>query len=354
MNDSQPTQVKISQIKYSGEYRGSQADLKLLADSMKKLGQLQEIVLKPDYRVVIGRRRLAAAKSLGWTTIRVHISPTLETDLQYLAAERDENTCRLNYTRKEALEKARELELLEDPQAAARKAAAQAKKGQKVGAGNLPAPEGKGRVRDKIGEAVGMSGRTLEKAQAVIDAAQADPDRYVDLATKVSTDDHPIDPVHQEFRDRQEIYAAADKDKRFAAIADRLTATHDTEKAKAEYERLRDEQSKDKVGQPIPKRLYKVFNVRWQDECAEALDYILQNQLKAVVKAVGKNSDCEWMSALMLRTIEDVMSTLKIVRDELSSISPYAVCTPCGGGGCKACRNSGWLTKEACQESKAC
>lgn len=204
--------IPIASIKRDNKVvRGTDAELKVLMDSLADVGQLQDIVLNSRNELIAGRRRVAAAVKLGWKHIRAFIAPDFDEAITALKAERDENCpgCRVQLTRQEQLELARRLEELENPEAAKRKAATQAKKGEgKVGNGKADGEHG--RTRDKIGEAVGMSGRTLEKAQAVIDAAQQYPERYKDLAEKVTTDGEPIDPIYQEFRDRQAEYEYAD------------------------------------------------------------------------------------------------------------------------------------------------
>lgn len=73
-------------------------DVTALAESMgnPNVGQLQAIVLLPDGRLVIGNHRVAAAKMLGWTTIRATIKELDELDAEL--AEIDENLRRSELT----------------------------------------------------------------------------------------------------------------------------------------------------------------------------------------------------------------------------------------------------------------
>ena len=48
-------------------------DLVALAQSIEDVGLLHPIVITPDYRLIAGRRRLEAYKTLGWTEIPVHV-----------------------------------------------------------------------------------------------------------------------------------------------------------------------------------------------------------------------------------------------------------------------------------------
>lgn len=86
--------------------------------------------------------------------------------MKRLSAERDENTCRKPFTPSEAVEIGKRLEALLKPEAEAREKAGV--KPTEPPSGNLP--EGK-QVRDQVAEAVGMSGRTYDKAKAVVEAA---------------------------------------------------------------------------------------------------------------------------------------------------------------------------------------
>jgi ParB family chromosome partitioning protein len=59
-------------------------DIDALAASMKELGLLHPIVVRPDGVLVAGERRLRAAKLLGWETI-----PVAEAELEKAAAAAD-------------------------------------------------------------------------------------------------------------------------------------------------------------------------------------------------------------------------------------------------------------------------
>lgn len=336
--------IPISQIKSDGHYRGSESELSTLMDSMRSLEQLQEIVVNSRYELIAGRRRLAAAKKLGWKSLRAFVNPSFDDAIKALRAERDENCpgCRVPLTRQEQLELARRLEELENPEAAKRKAASQAKKGEgKVGQRTNGE---KGQTRDKIGEAVGMSGRTLEKAQAIIDAGQQEPDRYLDLAELVSQDGQPIDPVYQEFRQRQEIFEAADKDKLFEPVAKYIVNHHDTEGAYKDYEELRDRQGKDRTGRLLPKSLVKVFNDPWIRECVAVIDVALK-ELKEVNRTIGKHRDWKHLPIGVTSAVDEAVPYLELARDGLTEAIPHSVCTHCDGDGCKGCKMAGWVPK---------
>ena len=51
--------------------------------------------------------------------------------------------------------------------------------GDHSGCGNLPQPD-QGKTRDKVAAAVGVSGRTYEKAKQVVEAARAEPETFAE------------------------------------------------------------------------------------------------------------------------------------------------------------------------------
>lgn len=83
----------------------------------------------------------------------------------HLIAERDENSCRKDFTKSEAVALGKRLEELERPKAKQRKRAGQ---NQHTEPGDKFTPPSKGKTRDKVGAAVGMSAVTYERAKAVV------------------------------------------------------------------------------------------------------------------------------------------------------------------------------------------
>ena len=115
---------------------------------------------------------------LSQTDGRASILRNRRRSVSLLLAERDENTCRKSFTPNEAVTLGKALEELETPAAKARREASQAKEGNKLasksesenGAVKITEPfQRKGDVRDVIGQAVGMSGPTYQRAKAVVE-----------------------------------------------------------------------------------------------------------------------------------------------------------------------------------------
>lgn len=170
------TKINIHNIFVEGRHRKDLGDIESLADSIERSGLLHPIVVTEQHQLIAGERRLAAYKYLhersgnGYEMIPAHIVNNLTDALSLLIAERDENTCRKDFAPSEAVAIGKQLKEIE---------AVEADKRKKSGvnqytepSGKLP-PGSKGKTRDKVGEAVGMSGKTFEKAEKVIEYAQA-------------------------------------------------------------------------------------------------------------------------------------------------------------------------------------
>lgn len=182
-----------------------------LANSIRDRGLLQPIVVRPDgnsYALVAGGRRMEAMRSLGRVEIDANVAESLADELEALLAEGEENTEREAFTPTEAVEHAERIRAVEEERAAerrrdaARRAAAESAKVRSstpdenvtplfVQPGSIPEPSGNfpegsraqppGRTaqekaaaetRNRVAKATGMSGRTLEKARHVVEAAR--------------------------------------------------------------------------------------------------------------------------------------------------------------------------------------
>ena len=164
----------IDEIAVGPRHRRELGDIEGLAASMGNLDMLEPIVVRPDdrgqYQLVCGARRLAAAKQLGQTKVSVIVRNL--TEAEALKAEFAENVFRKDFTLSEAVAIKRELEPIE-------RAAAKERQGGRTDKhpGKLPASS-TGRAADKAAKATGMARRTLEKAEAIVDAAEAEPEKF--------------------------------------------------------------------------------------------------------------------------------------------------------------------------------
>src|SRR5262249_18339912 len=153
----------------------------------------QPIVVTADCRLLAGYRRLEACRRLGWTDVPVRI-----VDLDdLLRAECDENVVRKDFTPSEAVAVARALEASERE----RTEANQGTRTDRLG-GKLP-PSSAGKTRDRVATRVGMSGRTLEKARAVVDAAERQPSRYQSLVEEMDRTGK-VDAAYRRLKEAEE------------------------------------------------------------------------------------------------------------------------------------------------------
>ncbi|MEP9383373.1 ParB N-terminal domain-containing protein [Nocardioides cheoyonin] len=141
---------KIDSITIGVRHRQDLGDLAALAASMDTLGMLQPITITPDGLLVCGRRRLEAARHLGWPTIKVWVRSGISGELTYLLAQQHENSMRKPLSPLEAESLFREIQNLQREEARLRQEATRfgAPEAEDApGAGGPPAPRGEGDTR---------------------------------------------------------------------------------------------------------------------------------------------------------------------------------------------------------------
>jgi hypothetical protein len=188
-----------------------------LATSIGARGLLHPPVVRRDgdaWVLVAGLRRLAALRQLGWDKMLVTVAVALTDERAALHAEGEENTCREPFTPSEAVRHAERITAVEQRLAKERQQEGQ-EKGRAVQHGkvdgadsaqtNTPAHERKSRAR--TAKAVGMSHATLAKARDVVEAAEAEPERYGDLPARMDTTGK-VEPAWQELNRRQVTHSA--------------------------------------------------------------------------------------------------------------------------------------------------
>jgi N6-adenosine-specific RNA methylase IME4/ParB-like chromosome segregation protein Spo0J len=169
--------MPIADIRVGERHRKDMGNLDELAAQLAKDGLHQAIGVTPDGTLIWGERRLRAAKLLGWTHIEAKT-----VDIEPIHGEYAENTFRKDYTLSEAVAIKRALEPLEKAAAKERQLVGRGEgdsggRGKKKPMGNLPQGFG-GRAADKAARVTGKARRTLEKAEAVVTAAEAEPERF--------------------------------------------------------------------------------------------------------------------------------------------------------------------------------
>lgn len=169
-------ELRIDSIAVGIRHRREMGDIGTLAGSISEIGLLHPVVVRPDGTLIAGERRLAACRSLGWSKV-----PATVVDIASIArGELAENTQRKDFLLSEAVAIKRAVEEEERRLAKER----QAKAGPAVGRGAKKngsaklAPAVKGKTRDKVATTAGKARTSLSKADAIISAAEAEPERF--------------------------------------------------------------------------------------------------------------------------------------------------------------------------------
>jgi ParB-like chromosome segregation protein Spo0J len=174
--------VSTDAIRVEGRCRKDLGDIGALASSIADVGLLHPVVVTADMALVAGERRLSAVRQLGWAEVPVTVTDSLPDAAALLRAERDENTARKELAPTEAVALGERLAALLRPQAEARARTRTDLMSDDCKATFLPET---GQTRDAVGDAVGMSGRTWQKAQAVVKAAEEHPEKFAPLAEQM-------------------------------------------------------------------------------------------------------------------------------------------------------------------------
>ena len=106
--------VPIEDIKVKKRLRKEPGDINTLADSLKRFGQINPIVITKRNVLIAGERRLEAARSLGWRTINAVVAD-ISDELTMVEYELEENVQRRDFTKEEVKEAARKIHRLQNP-----------------------------------------------------------------------------------------------------------------------------------------------------------------------------------------------------------------------------------------------
>ena len=183
----------IASVKVGKRFRRELGSLDSLMASIEAVGLLHPIVIVKDGSLVAGARRLEACRRLGWSEI-----PTVSVNGADLkTAERDKNQERLNLTPSEVVAVAdyfRPAVEQEHPHGGDRKSR---------GKVSTLTPA---KVRDRLGAIAGVSGKTLEKATAVVRAAEKAPKKHRDLVERMDATGK-VDAAYKDLARRQKAEA---------------------------------------------------------------------------------------------------------------------------------------------------
>jgi ParB-like chromosome segregation protein Spo0J len=195
--------MPIDAIKIGERVRKDMGDIAALAESIRSHGLIHPPAVTSEGLLIAGHRRLQACMQLGMTTIPVRV---IDVD-NLLAAERDENEVRKDFTPSEAVAVARAIQdQLKAASHARRVAGAKARwareKGEKVefaeSANSTRVDSGK-----SAAAVVGMCRQRYEQAKEVVEAAEHEAEKFGDLVETMDATGN-VRAAHTELRRRRD------------------------------------------------------------------------------------------------------------------------------------------------------
>lgn len=169
--------MNIGDIQIGFRYRKDLGDVRALAQSIAEVGLLHPVVVTPDGRLIAGQRRLEACRQLGWPEI-----PVTVVDLfQAARGEAHENFVRKDLLPSEIVALKRAIEPLERREARERQGAR-----ADLGVASVAeVPSRAGEARDNIARYLGIGRTTIERAEAVVEAAEEEPEEFGHLVEQM-------------------------------------------------------------------------------------------------------------------------------------------------------------------------
>jgi ParB/RepB/Spo0J family partition protein len=177
-------ELPVDTIKIGQRFRNDLGDIANLAASIERVGMLCPIAVDPNGVLIAGRRRLEAAKLLGWEHV-----PAVKIDIgRIIEGEAAENFDRKDFNPIEAIAIKRALEPAAKAEAEKRMKAG--KPGAKLAQGQI------GKARDQVAKFTGIGHTSLDKAAAVLDAAEQEPEAYGELVEYIKKTGK-VDPAYR-------------------------------------------------------------------------------------------------------------------------------------------------------------
>jgi ParB-like nuclease domain len=175
----------ISDIKIGNRARKDMGDIAGLAASIADVGLLHPVVISKTGELIAGERRIRAFELLGKTKIPVTVADLAE----IVRGEHAENEQRKDFTLTEAVAIKRAVEPLMAAEAKVRMVGGKGADGS-GGRGKKAKPganlaQGKGKTRDNVAKHTGKKASSLAKAEKVIDAAEAEPEKFAPLVEEM-------------------------------------------------------------------------------------------------------------------------------------------------------------------------
>lgn len=106
--------ISIADIKIHKRAREEVLEIEELAESIKRFGLLNPIIVDTNYILVAGYRRLEAVKRLGWSSINANIIE-IKDGISALELEIEENIQRIQFSDEELLNAFKKLNRIKNP-----------------------------------------------------------------------------------------------------------------------------------------------------------------------------------------------------------------------------------------------
>jgi ParB family chromosome partitioning protein len=107
-------QIAIEDIIVRKRIRKDMGDIGLLAESLKRYGQISPVVISKKSVLIAGERRLEAAKLLGWKSINA-VTADAASELERLELEVEENVQRRDFSMEEVADASQKIYRLKNP-----------------------------------------------------------------------------------------------------------------------------------------------------------------------------------------------------------------------------------------------
>ncbi|GAA1451776.1 hypothetical protein GCM10009641_86720 [Mycobacterium cookii] len=307
---------QIDSIVVGERHRRNPGDLTKLTESLTRVGLLQPVTITPDGYLICGYRRLAAAKELGWQTLRVWVRSGISDELTRLLAERDENITHQPLTPDEAAKLYHELLDLVREDARRRQAATQygAKSDQSAGQHGhaesaSPGPGSLGSARRRAAEMV-TGKASYARLEQILEMERIAADRsQPETIRQVATDElgvirngGPVDPGYQRVKAAQRVAArmTSTQDSDVDALTDEALA-----EAKADHRRrVRENRTKRASAAATAKRSTRAFVLTW----AELDGWSKRYDVDQVAREVKPD---DW--TLFLRVVDETIAFVEAV-----------------------------------------
>jgi N6-adenosine-specific RNA methylase IME4/ParB-like chromosome segregation protein Spo0J len=167
--------LNIGRIEVGFRYRKELGNLRTLSESIAEVGLLHPVVVTPAGRLIAGQRRLEACRQLGWSEV-----PVTVVDLYQAArGEAHGNFVRKDLLPSEIVALKRAIEPLERREARQRQ-------GVRADLCHPATVAGcQGDARDRIARYLGVGRTTIERAEAVLEAAEEEPEEFGHLVAQM-------------------------------------------------------------------------------------------------------------------------------------------------------------------------